>query len=173
VLQETTVRFDMPDNLLKRKRHQQMEHFTNRSRLILQEAQNFAESVNHAIIHLEHILMGLIRLEDSNTRHVLLSLNLKEAELEQQIKPLYPASPSANTSPQLSEDVKQVLVLAVTNARKMVNHSIEPEHLLIGLMKLNNPQITQILKTYNTDAQTIIAATESLMKKQLDKKDKL
>jgi ATP-dependent Clp protease ATP-binding subunit ClpC len=154
---------------------QQMEHFTNRARLCLKLAQEFAESLKHTTIGVEHILMGLLRVDGSIARHILLSLNLNEAELEQQIQPLYLVNTDDNTtmeSSELNEDVKQVLVLAVATARQMRNPSIGTEHLLIGLMQLNNPQITQILKIFNTDAQTIIAATESLMQEQPDEKDK-
>ena len=152
-----------------------MEHFTNRARLCLKQAQEFAESLKHTTIGAEHILMGLLRVDGSIARHILLALNLSEAELEQQIQHLYPVSIDDNTtveSAELNEDVKQVLVLAVGTARQMRNPSIGTEHLLIGLMKLNNPQIIQILKIFNTDAQIIIAPTEFLMQEQPDEKDK-
>jgi ATP-dependent Clp protease ATP-binding subunit ClpC len=145
---------------------QKMEHFTNRARLCLKQAQEFAESLKHTTIGAEHILMGLLRVDGSIARHILLALNLSEAELEQQIQPLYPVNTDDNTtmeSSELNEDVKQVLVLAVATARQMRNPSVGTEHLLIGLMKLDNPQITQILKNYNTDAPKIIAATEKLL----------
>jgi len=143
-----------------------MERFTQRARRVLSLAQEAAEGMGHATIMPEHLLLALITEEEGVAHEVLKKQGMDKASLEQQIKQIFPPDDVLRRNPILADETKKVLELSVETARRFGHHYIGTEHLLGGMMRLGKAEINTILAHFNTDADTIIASTTTLLKPQ-------
>jgi hypothetical protein len=124
-----------------------MERFTQRARRVLSLAQESAEQFDHSYIGTEHLLLGLVRESDGVAGEVLHNLGIGQQWLETLIKEMERSQTILpNTQLDLSPATKQVLELAVDEARRMGHHYIGTEHLLLGLVRQSEGSAIVILK---------------------------
>ncbi|RMF80398.1 MAG: hypothetical protein D6737_08115 [Chloroflexi bacterium] len=133
-----------------------IERFTQRARRVLSLAQESAERLEHDSIRSEHLLLGLAREEGGVASRVLLTLDITAQKIEDAIGHLVDA-PSTEIQGQLdlSAGTKQTLELAVDEARRLGHHYIGTEHLLLGLVRMNEGVANQVLQYLGTGADEI------------------
>lgn len=125
------------------------ERFTDRSRRVLQLANQEARRFNHEYVGCEHILLGLIKEDSGVAANVLKNFNvdLRRVRLETekliQLGPCYvnfdgrlPHTPRA----------KKVLELAIQEARDLADNHVGTEHLLLGLLAEGESTAVQVLR---------------------------
>lgn len=129
----------MPEN--------KMGRFNQRARRVLSLAQEEAERLQHSYIGTEHMLLGLMREEGGIAGCVLRALGLEQARMEALVEELTHPSPRTNANAlDLFPGTKQVLELAVDEARRMGHHYIGTEHLLLGLVRQTDGVAIEVLK---------------------------
>jgi ATP-dependent Clp protease ATP-binding subunit ClpC len=112
--------------------------FTKAMQRVLLEAQHEAERRQDRYIRDEHLLLALLREEQSVAGKVLRNLGPKPETFESVLKEMA-ATPEALTGqPELSKEVKRVLELTVDEARRMEHHWIGTQHLLTSLLRQEN-----------------------------------
>lgn len=124
-----------------------MERFTQRARRVLSLAQEEAERLQHNYIGTEHLLLGLMREQESVANKVLRELGLEQRRVEELVERVTRASTRSGTrSLDLTPGTKRVLELAVDEARRMGHHYIGTEHLLLGLVRQSEGVAIDVLK---------------------------
>src|SRR5258708_34264825 len=95
-----------------------MERFTQRARRVLSVVEEEAERRQHSAIGTEHLLLGLIRVENGIAGRVLRDLGVDPRSVQELVEHMTRAGQrTMNTRLDLSPGAKKVLELAVDEAR--------------------------------------------------------
>ncbi len=142
------------------------ERFTQRARRVLSLAQEEAERLNHNYIGSEHVLIGLLREEGGVAGRVLRELGLDAARVQAMVERLSggPGTRTPFTKIELSPSTKRVLALAVEEAKRMGQHYISTEHLLLGLARQNEGMALDVLRKFGISAEQIRRQTRRMLK---------
>jgi len=129
-------------------------------------AQEEAERLNHNFIGSEHVLIGLLREEGGVAGRVLRELGLDAARVQAMVERLSggPGTRTPFTKIELSPSTKRVLELAVEEARRMGQHYISTEHLLLGLTRQNNGMALEVLRKFGISPEQIRRQTRRMLK---------
>jgi ATP-dependent Clp protease ATP-binding subunit ClpA len=130
-----------------------LERFTRRARHVLTLAQTEAERMLHERITTEHLLLALLGEDAGVASRVLVDAGLSIDQTRRFIL-------ETTTSPtqewgrpiELSDAVKRVLELAVEEARTLQHRTIGTEHLLLGLLRLDDPRIRDLFARFEVEA---------------------
>lgn len=141
------------------------ERFTKRARQVLSLAQEEAERLNHSYIGSEHILVGLLMEEGGVAGRVLRDLGLEAPRVQAMVERLSGVGTRTPFSKvELSPGTKRILELAVDEARRMGQHYISTEHLLLGLARHNEGLAIDVLKRFGVTPDQIRRQTRRLLK---------
>jgi ATP-dependent Clp protease ATP-binding subunit ClpC len=141
------------------------ERFTQRARRVLSLAQEEAERLNHSYIGSEHVLIGLLREDGGIAGRVLLELGLEEEKVVAMVERLSGVgSRTPFTKIELSPSTKRVLELAVDEARRLGQHYISTEHLLLGLVRQNEGVAMDVLRKFGVSAEQVRRHTRRMLK---------
>ncbi len=142
------------------------ERFTQRARRVLSLAQEEAERLNHSYIGSEHVLIGLLREEGGVAGRVLRELGLDLNRVQAMVERLSggPGTRTPFTKIELSPSTKRVLELAIEEARRMGQHYISTEHLLLGLARQNEGLAIDVLRKFGISAEQIRRQTRKMLK---------
>lgn len=142
------------------------ERFTQRARRVLSLAQEEAERLNHSYIGSEHVLIGLLREEGGVAGRVLRELGLDVVRVQAMVERLSsnPTTRTPFTKTELSPSTKRLLELAVEEARRMGQHYISTEHLLLGMARQNEGVAIDVLRKFGISAEQIRRQTKRMLK---------
>lgn len=123
------------------------EHFTDRSRKVMQLANQEAQRFNHEYIGTEHILLGLVKEESGVAGHVLKNLDIDLLKVRLEVEKLVQSGPDMNTMGKLPQTLrtKQVIENAILEARNLNHSHVGTEHLLLGLLSHSEGIAAQVL----------------------------
>jgi len=140
-----------------------MERFTQRARRVLSLAHQEAERMRHSYIGTEHLLLGLIREEGGVAGRVLRELGLEADRVQEIIERLTGPGQYRGGKLDLSPGTQQVLEFAVDEARRMGHHYIGTEHLLLGMVRLNEGVAMDVLRKLGVSAEQIRRQTRRVL----------
>lgn len=131
-----------------------VQKFTQKSLEAVQEAQNLAVENRNAQIEQEHLLLALIKQEDSLIKELLKKININEnveADLEGIIakKPKITGGARPNDGIYVSQDVDEVLTNSEQIAKNMNDDYVSVEHIMLAIFDNANREIKELLKRYN------------------------
>ncbi|MFQ5408416.1 MAG: ATP-dependent Clp protease ATP-binding subunit, partial [Anaerolineales bacterium] len=142
-----------------------MERFTQRARRVLGMAQEEADNLRQPYIGTEHLLLGLAREEGGVAGHVLRDLGVDHARLQDIIESISVGSQRVSGSKtDLAPATKQVLKLAVDEARRLGHHYIGTEHLLLGLVRQNEGIAVDVLRRMGISPEQVRRQTRRVLK---------
>lgn len=111
------------------------DRFTDRAKITISIAQDEAQARSHPYIGTEHLLLGLIKeshnQEFPNMATRILSNLGVLPRVSEEIESVIGTQSSSETG--LTKETKNVVELAVIEARRLNHHFIGTEHLLLGL----------------------------------------
>src|SRR5450759_746796 len=112
------------------------DKFTDHARTALTLAQDEAQRFNHSYIGTEHLLLGLLRVDDCMATRVLRNLGAEPSKVRAAVEFIIgrgdlPVVGEVGLTPW----AKRVIELAIDEARRMDHHYIGTEHLLLGLVR--------------------------------------
>lgn len=111
------------------------EHLTEQSRRAVAYAQTEAATRGENIVKPEHLLLGILREEHSPARRLLVSLGIAPEEIIHQTTTLLVPGPGrAEIDLRLDPRSKAVLDQARSEAARLCQFFVGPEHLLLGLI---------------------------------------
>lgn len=125
------------------------ERFTDRSRKVMQLANQEAQRFNHEYIGTDHMLLGLIK-EGSGTAATLLKnldIDLRKVRLEVEKRVQHgPGDMKIMGRLPHTPRAKKVIEYAIDEARQMNQNYVGTEHILFGLVREEEGLAAQILK---------------------------
>ena len=132
------------------------ERFTERARQVVVLAQEEARTLKHNYIGTEHILLGLLREEEGLAARVLESLDITVERVRAQVVRIV-GSGEEVTSGQIpfTPRAKKVLELALREALSLGHNYIGTEHILLGLVRLNEGVAARVLLDFDADCEKI------------------
>ncbi|MCL5429066.1 MAG: AAA family ATPase, partial [Chloroflexi bacterium] len=140
-----------------------MERLTQRARRVLSLAHHEAERLRHNYIGTEHLLLGLIREEGGVAARVLRELGLEAARVEEIVERLTGAGQHEGGKIDLSPGTQQVLEFAFEEARRLGNHYVSTEHLLLGLVRYGEGIALNVLRKLGVSPEQIRRQTRRVL----------
>lgn len=130
------------------------QRFTERARKVVFFAQEEAGRLGENFVTTEHLLLGLVRENDSVAARILermgLSLNRIRSEVERSVTK---GDGRIGQEMQLTPRAKRVIDLAYDEARRLNNNYIGTEHLLLGLIREGEGLAARVLAKLGVDLE--------------------
>ncbi len=125
------------------------EKFTERGRKVIIHAKEEAEKRQNDYLGTEHLLLAILREEDSLPLMILKKMGLSPNELRIEVERNLPSGSSVPTFGEIpfTPRAKKVLELAVEEARLLGHSYIGSEHLVIGLIREEEGIAGKILRS--------------------------
>ena len=124
-----------------------IEQFTEKAKRVLFLARYEATQRGAAVIGTEHILIGLLREDDPFVRELFhrsnLSVDLLRTEMETRQGSLLQGSRGVDIP--FAEDARRVLECAQEESRGLMSPAVDVEHLLLGLIRVDDAPAGRIL----------------------------
>jgi hypothetical protein len=112
------------------------KRFTERARLVLTLAQEEARRFNHNYIGTEHLLLALVREGDGVAARVLTNLGVQLPKVRSAVEFIIGHGVGEVVGEiGLTPRAKNVIELAVAEARRLAHYDIGTEHLLLGMVR--------------------------------------
>lgn len=152
------------------------EKFTERGRKVIIYAREEAEKRQNDYLGTEHLLLGLLREEESLPMVILKKMGLSAEELRMEVERNLPTGSNILTFGDIpfTPRAKKVLELAVEEARLLGHSYIGSEHLLIGLIREDAGIAGKILRSLGANLLGVrqLAINLSMRKLQAGTKEK-
>ncbi|MBI4849505.1 MAG: ATP-dependent Clp protease ATP-binding subunit [Nitrospirae bacterium] len=152
------------------------EKFTERGRKVIIYAREEAEKRQNDYLGTEHLLLGLLREEESLPMVIIKKMGLSAEELRMEVERNLPTGSNILTFGDIpfTPRAKKVLELAVEEARLLGHSYIGSEHLLIGLIREESGIAGKILRSLGANLLAVrqLAINLSTRKTQSSAKDR-
>lgn len=151
-----------------------LDRFTKRARRVLTLAQEEALRLNHNYIGTEHLLLGLVREENSVAVKVLKELGVEPGQVVRAVeRTVGRGERTPFGKPTLAPRTKRVIELAVEEARMMGHHYIGTEHLLLGLVREGEGIAVNVLRGLDINLDRVRTQTaRNILQSQAQTKEK-
>ncbi len=135
----------------------EIKKLTPRARQVLVLSQKEAERFNHDYIGTEHLLLGILGLNQGVAVNVLKSMGLNIEKLRMEVeKNSGSGSDTKMEGPiPFTNRLKKVLILAAKEAMSMNYTFIGTEHLLLGLLREGESVAARIMRNLNIDPEKV------------------
>jgi ATP-dependent Clp protease ATP-binding subunit ClpC len=140
-----------------------MERLTQRARRVLSLAHQEAERLHHNYIGTEHLLLGLIREEGGVAARVLRELGLEAPRVEDIVERMTGRGQYEGGKIDLSPGTQQVLEYAFEEAKRLGNHYVSTEHLLLGLVRYGDGIALNVLRKLGVTPEQIRRQTRRVL----------
>ena len=126
---------------------------------VIAKSREAAVRLGHSYIGTEHLLLGLISDRNNITAKVLNALQIDTDHLKRTIEETYIQPPSSVTSLNvgnmpLDRLAEKVLKVTYLEAKLLKNEEVNPEHLMLSLLKTKECPASQILLDFDIDYMT-------------------
>ena len=103
---------------------------------IISYSRDEAERLGNDYIGMEHLLLALLREEDSTAIRILKSFKVDIVEMQKEIESSVKSDKNPKNSMPLNAGAEQTIHGAVAEAKTLKSKKVEPEHLILSI--LNN-----------------------------------
>jgi len=123
------------------------EKFTEKAKRILFLAKYEASQHGAKVIGTEHLLLGLLKEGEETTRELFTRANVSMDLLQSELERRGPAREKLSTSVEIpfGEEAKRALQYAEEEAERLMHPTIGTEHILLGLLRLENAPAGRVL----------------------------
>lgn len=134
---------------------EQPNNFTPRAQQVLALARNEADRLHHHFVGTEHLLLGLIRLNQGTAVAVVGKMGLDLESMRMEVEKQVGMGPDEKMVgyPPYTPRVKKVLALAMKEARALNHSYVGTEHILLGLLREGDGVAARVLKNLSVDAE--------------------
>ena len=141
------------------------EKFTDKARKVLVLAQDEARALHQPYVGTEHILLGLIQEKDGLAAQALERLGVAYDAVVKGIREVASIDEGADVSGHLSftPRVKRVLENSLREAMQMGQSYISTEHLLLGIVRVNEGTALDVLSRLGVKGDDIRTALNDLV----------
>ena len=144
-----------------------MQKFTQKSLEAIQESQNIATENQNAQVEQEHLLLALLKQDNSLIKELLKKMGTSENfenELENIISKMPKVVGGARPSNGIyvSQDLDITLTNAETIAKKMKDEYVSVEHIMLSMFDNGNRKIKELFKTFNVNKNEFLKTLTSV-----------
>lgn len=143
-----------------------LNNFTIKAQEILQKAQQLAFGYGNVNIETDHLLLALLKEEDSPVEYLLKKNNVNTtfvaAKLEEAVNKL-PKTSGTDPAQNISRDANNVLLRAGTVLKTFGDEFVSPEHILLALVQ-GSDNTSKLLKDAGLTEKGLVAAIKDLKK---------
>jgi ATP-dependent Clp protease ATP-binding subunit ClpC len=129
------------------------QRFTERARKVVFYAQEESGRLGDNYVSTEHLLLGLIRENDSVAARILDRLGVSLARIRTEIERQVTQGDGRKGEMQLTPRAKRVIDLAYDEARQLNNNYIGTEHILLGLIREGEGLAGRVLAKLGVDLE--------------------
>ncbi|HZW78567.1 MAG TPA: ATP-dependent chaperone ClpB [Flavobacteriaceae bacterium] len=139
-----------------------LNNFTIKSQEAIQRAQQIAQGMGQQQIENEHILKGILEVDENATPFLLKKLNVNLAVLQQILDRQIQSFPKVSGGElMLSREASRTLTEASSIAQKMKDEFVSIEHILLAILQ-SKSAISQSLKDQGVTEKDMKAAIQEL-----------
>lgn len=123
------------------------ETFTQSACQTMQRANHEAQRLSHEYIGTEHILLGLIKTDESTALTILNKMGVNPCDINTTLKKIVVEGPNTVMMSKLPQTprAKQVIEFALEESRALNRNYVGTEHLLLGLLRDEDSIAAQVL----------------------------
>ena len=145
------------------------DQFNDKSKLLINQAQNKAVSLNNQQISVEHLVFSIFNDSDSFIEDIIENCQLEKSNLTDLVEKEITKIPKVlgrNINVFLSDELAKVLELSKKTKDEFNDSFISPEILLYTILCLEDLKITQLLNTNKLNKNTLKSVILKLRKGQ-------
>jgi excisionase family DNA binding protein len=155
---------DRAKAVLKNSITKSMLPWTPRAQAVLKQAQKQARKDGFDLVGTEHILMGIVSVEDCIGAKVLENLGIEQSKIYQSyVQFCKPSDEKGKGKAKLSDDVNKVIKCAYEQATQWEHTYIGAEHLLAGILLAREGQGFKILTELGVTLEKVREETAKLI----------
>jgi hypothetical protein len=141
------------------------ERFTTDARDVVRLAQDQARGLQHDHIGTEHLLLALAAKRDLPAAGALASLGADETALRAAVERAFPRGTQSKSAGQIpfTPEAKKALELSLREALALGHNYIGAEHLLLGLVRVDDGAAATVLSTLGIGGARVREAVVPLM----------
>lgn len=141
-----------------------IERFTEKAQLAIYDAQSEAQRRGHPELDAEHILLALLDQEDGLVPQIFSRIGVNPAHIHQHIDVALAERPRVSGGGQIyiSSRAQRVLTKAEEVARQFKDDYISTEHLLLGLLDLNDGAVARTFQTFGVERGRVLDVLKRL-----------
>jgi len=127
--------------------------FTERAQKVIRLSQEEAKRFNHDSITPEHILLGILDLDEGVASSIISNIGINTAKLRLEIEKLLPLGDNLLQYGELplTLNARKILEYAIDEAQRMTYSYVGTEHILLGLLRNQEFKTTMILENFGLD----------------------
>lgn len=151
------------------------KNFSPAIKKVVSDSRDLALQLGHEVIGSDHLLLALLRQPDNLVIRILENMRVDLRELEQQVeKHMHDDYPTnARLEPSqigLNKQADKILKITVLEAQVLANSIVNPEHLMLSILKHKELIVTQILNELQVDYDNFKVELEFIRQeeKQID-----
>ena len=135
------------------------ENLSDQSREVVERGREVARELHNNYIGSDHLLAGLLRV-DGVAQTVLNNAGVDQAVVHEEMLFLSPYSDRVNqdSSPPLTPKAQEVLSVAFHQSVGLGHNQVEPEHILLGLLRDSFSFASRLMDRRGIDSQEVKAA---------------
>ncbi|MBE6852415.1 MAG: ATP-dependent chaperone ClpB [Ruminococcus sp.] len=144
------------------------QKFTQKSLEAIQEAQNIAIANQNMNIEQEHLLLALMKLDNSLTAELFKKMNISAEALTASLENLVNSLPKVSGSGRapdtvyLTHSVDAALVEAENKAKKMGDEYVSVEHIVLAVIEMPNSSMAKLFSQYGINSQDFMKVLASV-----------
>ena len=128
------------------------DKFSEKAAQVFVTAQEEARELGHSYVGTEHILLGLLKLGKSPVSEILAEMGVTYSKTKSEIISMVGMGMRGFiTSPQMTPRAKRVTELAYEEAKLLGSDKIQPEHILLGIIREGEGIAVHVLRKFGVD----------------------
>jgi hypothetical protein len=132
------------------------ERFTDESRQVVMLAHEEARGLGHSSIGTEHILLGLLRVQNGTTARLFETFGVTLEPVRERVVGIAGCGDEISSGQlPFTPRAKKVLELSLREALSVGDNYIDLEHILLGLARAKEGVAARILLEFGADAESV------------------
>ena len=137
-------------------------NFTLKAQEVIQKAQEIAAAFQNQSVENTHLLKAILTVDENVIPYLLKKLNANTEIIGKTLDKMIESLPKVNGGEQfLSSDANKALQKAASLSREMKDEFVSIEHLVLGIISINDPA-SRLLKDHGVTERDLITAIRQL-----------